>query len=282
MEKKKLEKWYDNGYIITGMIIFVILMIIICSQSFVNGELSFALFSSVINHNSIYLLLLVYFIMLSFPFGKKYFNYLNLFLLFIYFIATVTSLLTVFQSFKLVTVLNFVLNIILFLYSIHTLLRGTRFWKEFNLGSSPFHELTNDGIFYGVIVISVLLLIVNLINAVVVSGVVISLLDTFYYVLFGRYIYIYWFFLDKKKIDANSEGNFDEFRGKVQEKLDQTEIDDILVEGIKDVKNAFTGEKKKEVEEENHPEESVKEKESEEKEIVIKKTVKKKTVKKGE
>ncbi len=245
MNKKKIEKWYDNGYIISGLILLVIMSIVISSQAFVNGELTFALFSSVINHNSIYLLVFVYFILLLFPFGKKYFNYLNLFLLFIYFTATVTSLLTLFQSFKLVTVFSFLLNFVLFIYSFHTLLRGTRFWKEFHLASSPFHELTNEGVFYSVIVLSVFLLIVNLINAVVMSGVVLALLDTVYSILLGRYIYLYYEFLDMKNIDSDNDGDFDQFRSNVKEALDKTDVDDVIVEGLRDAKKTVLGVGKK-------------------------------------
>ncbi len=269
LSKGKIKKWYDNGQIITALIILVVALAIICSQSFANGEFTFALLSSVINHNSIYLLILVYFILLQISFGKKNFNYLNAFLISIYFITTVTSFLTVIQSFSLTTVLHFVLNFIFFIYLGHTLLRGTRFWKELHLHSSPFNELTNEGIFYSIVVVSVFLLIVNLISTVVISGVVLSVLDTLYYVLLGRYAYLYYEYLDFKKIDCDNDGNFDEVKGKVQEVLDKTEIDDVLVEGIKEVKSVL----KKEPEEEPIEEPEVKE---------VKKTTRKKTVKKGE
>ena len=85
MSKSKNDiKWYDSGNFITNLIIIVIALIVISSQSFaVNGDNTLALFSSVINHNTIYLLVLVYFFTLKIDFGKKYFNYMNLFLLFI-------------------------------------------------------------------------------------------------------------------------------------------------------------------------------------------------------
>ncbi len=234
--KEKELKWYNSGHKITSAVIAVILLIIICSQSFANGEFTFELFSSVINHNSIYLFALIYFILLKFSVGKRYFNYLNVFLVFIYFIVMVTSGLTVFQSFSLNTVLNFILNFVLFIYLSHTLFRDTRIWKEFHLGKSPFNELTNDWIYYAIIVLTVFLLAVNLISTVVLRGVIISLLDAVYMLLFGRYIYLYRDYLDHKQLDASNEGNFDEIRGKVQEVLDKTEIDDKIVDGVKDMK----------------------------------------------
>ena len=76
--KNSALKWYDNAHFITNLIIVIISIFIIASQSLANGELSFALFSSVINHNSIYILALLYFILLKFSFGQKIFNYMKL------------------------------------------------------------------------------------------------------------------------------------------------------------------------------------------------------------
>ena len=239
LEKEKKEetlKWYDNGYFITISIIAIISLIIISSQSFVGGEVSFTLFSSIINHNSIYLLVLTYFILLQFPFGKKYFNYLNVFLIFVYFITSVTSFLTVIQSFTLITLLTFLLHFLLLIYLTHTFLRGTRFWTEFHLSSSPFNELTNDTFFYIISVIAVISLLVNLISTVVFSGMLLSILDTCYYLLLGRYIYLYYEFLERNKIDYKNDGNFDVVREKVQAVLDKTEVDDLIVEGFSEIK----------------------------------------------
>jgi len=239
-ENEKELKWYNNADTVTSAILGIILAVIICSQSLANGELSFALFSSVINHNSIYLLIFIYFILLKFPVGKKNFNYLNVFLIFIYFIATLTSLLTVVQSFSLTPALTFIMNLIVLLYLIHTMFRDTVIWKDFHLSKSPFNELTNEWFFYAMFVVSIILLAVNLISTVVVSGVVVAVLDTIYYILLGRYIYLYREYLDHKKLDINNEGNFDEVRGKVQEVLDKTDIDDKIIEGYKGAKEKVT------------------------------------------
>ena len=250
MAKKKIEKvaWYNDAQIITGLILSTVILIVLCSQSFANGEFSFALFSSVINHNSIYLLVFIYFLLIQIHFGKKYFNYLNAFLIFIYIITTFTSFLTLTQSLDLTTVFTFILNFIFLVYFIHTFLRGTRFWEELHLSSSPFHELTNEGVYYAIVIISVLLLAVNLINTVAISGVVLSVLDTVYFMLLGRYAYLYWEYLDKKKIDNENEGNLDDVKVKVQEVLDKTDVDEIIVDSIKDVKGVFTKEKEEEEE----------------------------------
>jgi hypothetical protein len=233
--KKKELKWYNNGEILTTVIMAVIALIVVSSQGLANGQLSFAFFSSVINHNSIFILVFVYFTFLKFPFGKQNFNYLNIFLVFLYFITTVTSLLTVVQSFSLATSLSFVLNLLFLIYLSHTLFRDTTIWKDFYMSYSPFNELTNEWFFYTILVVTVISLAVDLISTVEIDGVVLSFLDALYYGLFARYIFLYREFLDKKKLDADNAGNFDEVREKVQDVLDQTEIDDKIVDGIKTV-----------------------------------------------
>ena len=238
-ESKKNLKWYDSANTITNTIIAVILIIIICSQSFaIIGDFSLTLLGSIINHNSIYLFILIYFILLKFSFGKKYFNYLNLFFIFLYFIVTITSLLTVIQVFSLNGMLDFTINFILLIYLSHTMFRDTRIWKEFKLYNSPFNELTNEWLYYCVVVVSLFLLAVNLIGAAYVRGMVISILDCLYYVLLGRYIYLYREYLDKKNIDTNNSGNFDGVRktinDSVQDVLDKTDIDEKVIE-VKDM-----------------------------------------------
>lgn len=233
--KNSSLKWYDNAHFVTNLIIVIISIFIIASQSLANGELSFALFSSVINHNSIYILVLLYFILLKFSFGKKIFNYMNVILVFIYLITTTTSLFTIVQSFSLYTVLTFIINFVFLIYMSHTLFRDSRIWREFSFSKSPFNELTNDWYFSAIVILTIFLLLVNLISTVVFSGVVVSILDSMYYILLGRYIFLYREYLDKKKLDSNNNGNFDEVREKVQEVLDKTDIDDKIVNGVKNI-----------------------------------------------
>ena len=236
-EKEKEIKWYDSANTITSLIIGVILLIVICSQSFTTtGNNSLSVFSSIMNHNSLYLVVLVYFVFLKTKQGKQYFNYLNTFLVFIYLITTITSLLTVVQSFSLNTVLSFAENTILLLYMIHTLFRDTIVWKEFRLNYSPFNEIANESYFYSLIVIVVFMLVVNLISTVVFSGLLLSCLDAIYVVLLGRYIYLYREYLDLHQLDSENEGNFDGVRKDIQEVLDSTTIDEKVVDAYEKVK----------------------------------------------
>lgn len=236
-------KWYESGNVITSFIIITILATIFCSQSFaVIGDSDFSVFTSVINHNSLYLVVLVYFVLLKTRFGKRYFNYLNVFLIFIYFISSITSILTLIQSFSLNTILGFLKDIVILLYLFHTMFRDTRVWKELKLGKSPFNEIQNDSYYYALLVLVVFGLVVNLISTVVISGLFISILDAIYLLLFGRYIYLYREYLDYHDLDANNKGNFDEIKesisSNINEVLDKTEIDDKIVDAAGKVKEA--------------------------------------------
>lgn len=215
-EKKKELEWYDNPTLITNLIIGLIALIIILSQSFaINNNLSTAsMLRNILNHNSTYLIVLVYFVFLKTKFGKKYFDFLNLFLILLYFITFVTSILTVFQSFGLSTLLALALHALLFVYLFHTFLRGTRFWKEFSLEKSPFNELTNDWYFYAIVIVSISTLAVQLISVSSFDGTVLAVFDWIYALLFARYIYLYFDFLDRKKKNAHNSGNFDEYKEK--------------------------------------------------------------------
>ena len=247
---KNKVRWYESGNVIISLIIVVILIAIFCSQSFVTmGSSSFSIFTSIINHNSIYFLVLIYFVLLLTKAGKKYFNYLNVFLIFIYFISSITSFLTMVQSFSLNTVLSFSENLVLLVYLFHTMLRDTRVWKDMKLGYSPFNEVKNDTYYYLLIVLVVLTLVINLISTVVVSGLLISILDALYVLLFGRYIYLYRDYLDYHKLDSNNKGNFDEIKEsitsdlegvkeKINDALDKTDMDEKIVDAYEKVLDA--------------------------------------------
>lgn len=236
-------KWYESGNTITTLIIITILAAIFCSQSYaVTGESSFSIFTSIINHNSVYLVILIYFALLKMKFGKKYFNYLNVFLIFFYLISTITSLLTLVQSFSLNSVLDFLKNIVLLTYLFHTMFRDTRVWHDLKLGLSPFNEIHNDSYYYALLVLVVLGLAVNLIATSMISGLFIPVLDALYLLLFGRYIYLYREYLDYRLIDANNEGNFDEIKQTISDNindvLDKTDLDEKIVAAAGKVKDA--------------------------------------------
>lgn len=251
LEKKRTEiEWYDNPLIVTNIIIGLIAIIIILSQSFaINNNLSTqAILRSIINHNSIYLIVLVYFVALKTNIGKKYFDFLNIFLIILYFLTAITSVLTLFQSFSLESLIGCLLQIVLFVYLFHTLLRRTRVWKDFHLKKSPFNEIKNDSYFYIVMILAIILLAIDLIATTTFDGTVLALLDAIYIILFARYVYLYGCFLDNKEKKINTTTSVEEIKEKVElvkDKLDEV-VDDVqdtveesintIVEKVDDIK----------------------------------------------
>lgn len=218
-EKKDNELWYDNPSIVTWLIILIISIIILSSQSFsINSNVdTLRMFQDVLNHNITYMIALVYFVSLKTKFGKKYFDYINLVMIVVFFILFVTSILTVFQSFNLATLLSLAIHTLLVVYFFHVFMRGTRFWKEFSLDKSPFNELSNEWFFWALVITEVVLFSVNLITTATFNGTVLATFDCIYIILFSRYIYLYGVYLDSKKINVKNTGNFDEYREKVSE-----------------------------------------------------------------
>lgn len=218
-EKKDNELWYDNPSIVTWLIILIISIIILSSQSFsINSNVdTLRMFQDVLNHNITYMIALVYFVSLKTKFGKKYFDYINLVMIVVFFILFVTSILTVFQSFNLATLLSLAIHTLLVVYFFHVFMRGTRFWNEFSLDKSPFNELSNEWFFWALVIIEIILFSVNLITTATFSGTVLATFDCIYVILFSRYIYLYGVYLDSKKINTKNTGNFNEYREKIGE-----------------------------------------------------------------
>jgi len=239
MEKKNKISWIDDARKITTILIVLMVAIIILSQSFaINNNLStLDILRNIVNHNVVYLLLLIYFVSIKTYFGKKNFNYFSLILIAIYLITSITSLLNLIQSFSLSAIISFVLNITLFIYISHVFLRNTRLWKELNLSKSPFNELSNDWLLSAAIVLTVTKLAVTLIFTTSIDGAFLSFLDCIFGCLFVRYIYLYRDYLDKKKIDANNEGDFSEYRELLNEaaEIDLGETIDAIKDKVDDI-----------------------------------------------
>lgn len=210
MEKIKTEtEWYDNPNLLTSIILGVALAIIIMSQAFaVNNNLSAtAMLRSLLNHNSTYIAALIYFVLLKTKVGRTNFSLVNIIYIILYLLITIASIFTVLQSFGLSAIISLILNILVLTYMIYTFLPETRLWKDFNLEKLPFDEIKNEWYFYSISVISLILLIVNLISATNFDGIVLTLFDTIYIILFSRYIYLYKKYCENKvvKITNNDE-----------------------------------------------------------------------------
>lgn len=208
MEKQKQEvEWYDNPNIILNVLTMLIIVIIVLSQAFAitNKLATVDILRSLLNHNSVYILTLVYFVFLRTSVGKKYFNFLNVILILLYTFIVIGSLLTIFQSFGLGSLTLLCLNLILLLYLINTFLRDTRFWSELKLSKVPFDEVNNDWYFYTILILASLNLSVNLIEATTFDGIVISMFECIYMILFSRYIYLYKAYMENREKIKNAK-----------------------------------------------------------------------------
>ncbi len=209
VEKKKKDlEWYDNPNIIVSLLLGLTIAVIILSQAFAikNNLSGIEIFRTILNHNSTYLVLLVYCAFLMTKIGKKYFNFLNIILIIFYALGTIASLLTVFQSFGLSSLVYLLLYLIIFIYLLGTFLRDTRLWNELNLKKIPFDEVTNDWYFYAIVLLSIVYLAVNLISADTFDGIVLSTLCTMCTIVFARYVYLYKEYLENKEKSKNEKG----------------------------------------------------------------------------
>ena len=232
MSKNKETSLFDDAKFITSVIIALIIITVLLSQSWaISSNLdTMIMIRSILNHNSFYILLLIYFVGIKLSVGKKYFNYLNLFLMLLYFINTISSLLTVIQAFTLNSLLIFLINIVIIIYLVHTMFRGTRVWKDYKLSNSPFNEITNEWYYDYLFIVPTILFIVNLIASTSINGCILALLDYLYILLFSRYIYLYREFLDKKEINSDNKGNFDEIKKNIEDTTNdiKDKVDDFI------------------------------------------------------
>ena len=200
MKNNKEKDWFDSPRMVTYVIIGLLIVLIILSQSFaINSQLGTSdIIRSLLNHNSIYVLTLIYFVMLHFKVGKKYFDHLNVIMLVFFGLITLASMFTVFQSFGLASLLQLGINILFTIYFLYAFISNTVIGKELHLSTSVIVELKNEQYFYLITTLLVVHLVVALINSTSFESIVISLLEVLFYFLFARYISLYKEYDDMK------------------------------------------------------------------------------------
>ena len=216
MKNNKEKDWFDSPRMVTYVIFGLLIVLIILSQSFaINSQLGTSdIIRSILNHNSIYVLTLIYFVMLHFKVGKKYFDHLNVIMLVFFGLITLASMFTVFQSFGLASLLQLGINILFTIYFLYAFISNTVIGKELHLSTSVIVELKNEQYFYLITTLLVIHLVVALINSTSFESIVISLLEVLFYFLFARYISLYKEYDDmkvssskKKKIKKEEESD---------------------------------------------------------------------------
>lgn len=200
MKDSKEKDWFDSPRLVTYVIIGLLVVLIILSQSFaINSQLGTTdIIRSILNHNSIYVLTLIYFALLHFKVGKKYFDHLNIIMLILFGLITLASMFTVFQSFGLASLLQLGINILFTVYFLYAFISNTVIGRELHLSTSVIVELKNEQYFYLITTLLVIHLVVALINSTSFESIVISLLEVLFYFLFARYISLYKEYDDMK------------------------------------------------------------------------------------
>ena len=205
--KKQEKDFFDSPNMITFIITGLLVILIILSQSFaIQSHLGASdIFRSIINHNSIYLVSLCYFILIKVKFGKRYFDYLNVVMFVFYLLTTFASLFTIFQSFGFDSILNLSFNVLVTLYFGYSFFTNTVVGRDLKLSNSPLAEIKNDQYYYLLMGIIGVSLIVSLISASSFENVVVYLLEAIYKLLFIRYIYLYKEYIDHKEVESESK-----------------------------------------------------------------------------
>lgn len=221
MNKSKEKDFFDSPSMITYILIGLLVVLIILSQSFaIQSHMAAGdIFRSIINHNSIYLVSLIYFILIRVKFGKKYFDYLNVVMFVFYLLTTFASLFTIFQSFGFDSILNLAFNVLITLYFGYSFFTSTVIGKDLRLSDSPLAEINNGQYYYLLIGIIAISLIVSLVSVNSFEDVVVYLLEAIYQFMFVRYIYLYKEYIERKELEASKE------KEKKEEKVEEVKED---------------------------------------------------------
>ena len=246
MNKSKERDFFDSPSMITYILIGLLVVLIILSQSFaIQSHMEAGdIFRSIINHNSIYLISLIYFILIRVKFGKKYFDYLNVVMFVFYLLTTFASLFTIFQSFGFDSILNLAFNVLITLYFGYSFFTSTVIGKDLRLSDSPLAEINNGQYYYLLIGIIAISLIVSLVSVNSFEDVVVYLLEAIYKFMFVRYIYLYKEYIERKELEASKE------KEKKEEKVEEVKEDKIIKEEEKPKEVKRRGRPKKNKDEE--------------------------------
>ncbi len=216
MNKSNERDFFDSPNMITYILIGLLVVLIILSQSFaIQSHMEAGdIFRSIINHNSVYLVSLIYFILIKVKFGKKYFDYLNVIMFVFYLLTTFASLFTIFQSFGFYSILNLAFNVLITLYFGYSFFTSTVIGKDLRLSDSPLSEINNGQYYYILIGIIVISLVVSLVSVNSFEDVVVYLLEAMYQFMFVRYVYLYKEYIERKELEVSKEKKQDEEKPK--------------------------------------------------------------------
>ena len=200
MNKSNERDFFDSPNMITYILIGLLVVLIILSQSFaIQSHMEAGdIFRSII----------------KVKFGKKYFDYLNVTMFVFYLLTTFASLFTIFQSFGFYSILNLAFNVLITLYFGYSFFTSTVIGKDLGLSDSPLSEINNGQYYYILIGIIAISLIVSLVSVNSFEDVVVYLLEAMYQFMFVRYVYLYKEYIERKELEASKEKKQDEEKPK--------------------------------------------------------------------
>jgi len=256
LRKDNIEKeWYDDPSLITTILIGLIVIILIMSQSYaIRNHYGFLyVVRALLNYSSVYLMYLIYLIFLKTKVGKKYFNMMNLIASFVFVLLTLASILTVIQFPSVGSMVNAVQSLLLSVYFTYVFLEDSKIYEQLGLKKLQFSTVSNDQYFYILLGLIGVGLIVSLIQMVDFTGVVLTLLESIFMVGFVRYIYLYQSYKEAKceevqeQKEQTAKIKAEEKKNKKKEKEEQREQKRLEKEGKKSIS-------KKNIESENKEE----------------------------
>lgn len=206
-EQKDQVKWYDDANTLTNIIILIAFLTLLVSQSLaVNNHLTpTIMLRNLLNHNAIFIVALLYFILLKTKLGRTNFNVINIIYIILYILITGAAIFTLLQSFGLPAILSLISNLLILCFMVYTFLPETRLWKDFNINKLPFDEISSEYYYYAISIITLIQLLINLIGSANLGGVILTLFDTAYLLLFSRYIYLYKIYCEKKAMNKDKD-----------------------------------------------------------------------------
>ena len=151
MRKDNIEKeWYDDPSLITTILIGLIIIILIMSQSYaIRNHYGFLyVIRALLNSSSVYLMYLIYLIFLKTKVGKKYFNMMNLLASFVFILLVLASVLTVIQFPSIGSMINAVQSMILTVYFTYVFLEDSKIYEQLGLKKLQFSTVKNEQYFY--------------------------------------------------------------------------------------------------------------------------------------
>ena len=109
-EKQEKTLWLNNPNTLSTLILLIIFLIFVSNQSYIASGNTKEIISNVVNNNTIFILVFIYFACLKFKFGKKNFKLTSLYVFLIIMLVTVIWQYSLLLLFFVAFAYSFLLN----------------------------------------------------------------------------------------------------------------------------------------------------------------------------